>query len=160
MPTIDNYTSGKVLKNIKLTIYSLKLVNTPVLGNRIGEELLKKIIVSEPKIINMNIASALVHESEKCAVGKRVCRAMNKDSELTESVFLDELAEGMVKAGKARYTEKEEAINTLGKYPKNPLILAKVSNKYMEICRSNPKDCVYYNMHRCKIKCLTKLNDF
>lgn len=59
MPTIDDYTSGKVLKNIKLTLYSLKLAKIPVLGQ----------------------------------------------------------------------------------YPKNPLILAKVSNKYMNICRSNPKDC-------------------
>ena len=48
----------------------------------------------------------------------------------------------MVKAGKARYVEKEEAIKTLKKYPENPLVLAKVSNKYMEICRSYLKDCV------------------
>ncbi len=156
MPTIDDYTSGKVLKNVKLTFYSLKLVKIPVLGQRIGKELLEKIIVSEPKLIDIDMASALINESKKCATGERVCRAINKDSKLTESVFLDELAEGMVKAGKARYAEKEDAIKTLQKYPKNPLILAKVSNKYMEICRSYPEDCIYYNMHRCKIKCLTK----
>ena len=62
----------------------------------------------------------------------------------------------MVKAGKARSVEKEDAIRTLKKYPKNPLITAKVSNKYMEICRSYPEDCIYYNMHRCKIKCLNR----
>lgn len=156
LPDVDDYISGKVLNNIKLTIYSLKFVKIPVLGNLIGKELLKRIMASEPKIININIASTLIHESEKCAVGERVCRALNKDSELTESVFLDELAEGMTKVGKAKYVEKEDAINTLKKYPKNPLILAKVSNKYMEICRSYPKDCVYYNMQRCKIKCLNK----
>ncbi|MEN6293811.1 MAG: hypothetical protein ABFD07_17565 [Methanobacterium sp.] len=158
MPTIDDYTSGKVLKNVKLTIYSLKLVKIPVLGQHIRKELLKKIIVSEPKLIDIKIASSLIHESKKCAVGERVCRAINKDSKLTESVFLDELAEGMINVRKARYVQKEEAIKTLKKYPKNPLILAKVSNKYMEICRSYPEDCVYYNMHRCKIKCLTKYN--
>jgi len=53
----------------------------------------------------------------------------------------------MTNAGKARYVENEEDINTLKKYLKNPLILSKVSNKYMEICRSYPEDCVYYNMH-------------
>lgn len=156
MLTVDDYTSGKVLKNVKLTIYSLKLVKIPVLGNQIGKELLNRIMVSEPKIINMDTASSLIHESKKCAVGERVCRAINKNARLTESVFLDELAEGMVKAGKARYVKKEDSIYTLKKYPKNPLVLAKVSNKYMEICRSYPQDCVYYNMHRCKIKCLTK----
>ena len=62
----------------------------------------------------------------------------------------------MVNAEKARYVKKKDAIFTLEKYPKNPLILAKVSNKYMEICRSYPQDCIYYNMHRYKIKCLTK----
>jgi len=159
MPTIDDYTSGKVLKNVKLTLYFLKLVKIPVLGQRIGKELLKKIIVSEPRLIDINTASILIHESKKCAVGERVCRAMNKDSKFTESVFLDELAEGMINAGKARYVKKEDAIQTLKKYPKNPLIAAKVSNKYMEICRSYPEDCVYYNMHRCKIKCLTKYNN-
>ena len=156
MPTIDDYTSGKVLKNIRLTLYSLRLVKIPVLGNQIGKELLKRIIVSEPKIIDMDVASSLINESKKCTVGERVCRAINKDSKLTESIFLDELAEGMIKAGKARSVEKECAIRTLEKYPKNPLITAKVSNKYMEICRSYPEDCIYYNMHRCKIKCLTK----
>ncbi len=87
---------------------------------------------------------------------ERICRAINKDSKLTESIFLDELGEGMVNVGKAHYVEKEDAICTLKKYPKNPLILAKVSNKYIEICRSYPEDCIFYNMQRRKIKCLTK----
>ena len=158
MPTIEDYTSGKVLKNVKLTLYSLKLVKIPILGNKIGKRLLKKILVTEPKLIDINTTSALINGSKKCAVGERVCRAMNKGSGFTESVFLDELAEGMTNAGKARYVQKEDAIQTLKKYPKNPLIAAKVSNKYMEICRSYPEDCVYYNMHRCKIKCLTRYN--
>jgi hypothetical protein len=80
MPTIDDYTSGKVLKNIRLTLYSLRLVKIPVLGNQIGKELLKRIIVSEPKIIDMDVSSSLINESKKCAVGERVCRAINKDS--------------------------------------------------------------------------------
>ena len=79
MPTIDDYTSGKVLKNIRLTLYSLRLVKIPVLW-KIGKELLKRIIVSEPKIIDMDVASSLINESKKCAVGERVCRAINKDS--------------------------------------------------------------------------------
>ena len=156
MADIDDYTSGRVLKYIKMIYYSLILVKFPILDHLIGKELLKRIMLSEPKIIDINIASALIQESKKCAVGERVCRSLNKDSKFTESVFLDELAEGMIKAGKAQHAEKEEAIKTLQKYPENPLILAKVSNKYMEICRSVPKDCVYYNMQRCKLKCLSK----
>lgn len=35
----------------------------------------------------MNTASALINGSKKCAVGERVCRAMNKDSEPAKSDF-------------------------------------------------------------------------
>lgn len=157
MATVNDYTSGKILKDVKLTNYSLKLARIPIIDSWIKNKIFDKTKNFEPLLINIDDASKLIHESEHCAVGERVCRAITKDSEFTESVFLDELAEGMVKAQKARYVEKEEAISTLKKYPKNPLILAKVSNKYMEICRSYPKDCVFYNMQRHKIKCLTKL---
>ena len=156
MTTVKDYTSGKVLNNVKLTLYSLKLMKIPILGFLVKKELIKKIESFDPKLINLDHASKLIYESDICAVGERVCRAINKDSMLTESLFLDELAEGMVEVGKAQFVEKEDAIKTLQKYPKNPLILAKVSNKYMEICRSVPKDCVYYNMQRCKLKCLSK----
>ena len=78
--------------------------------------------MTEPKLIDINTSSTLIHESKKCAVGERVCRAMNKCSGFTESIFLDELAEGMTNAGKAIYVPKEDAIQTLQKYPKNPLI--------------------------------------
>jgi hypothetical protein len=60
----------------------------------------------------------------------------------------------MTSVGKCQYIEKADAIHILKKYPKNPLILAKVSNKYMEICRSAPDDCIFFKMERCKIKCL------
>lgn len=157
MTDVKDYTSGKVLRNVKLTLYSLKLIKIPILAFVVKKKLLKGIENFEPKLINIDHASKLIHESDKCAVGERVCRAINKNSEFTESVFLDELAEGMARVGKAQFIEKEEAISTLKKYPENPLILAKVSNKYMEICRSYPKDCVFYNMQRCKIKCLNQL---
>lgn len=156
MATVDDYASGKILKDVKLTNYSLKLVKIPIFGSLVKKKLFKRIKNFEPKLIDMDTASLLIHESEKCAVGERVCKALNKDSDITESVFLDELAEEMVRAGKARYTEKKEAIDTLKKYPKNPLILAKVSDKYMEICRSYPQDCIFYKMQRQHMKCLNK----
>jgi len=156
MATINDYTSGKVLKDVKLTLFSLKFVKIPIIGLLVKNELSKRIKNFEPKIIDIDTASKLIHESAACAVGERVCRSLNKNSKLTESVFLDELAEGMVKVGKAQFVEKEEAVTTLKKYPKYPLVLAKVSNKYMEICRSSPRDCVFYNMQKRKIKCLSK----
>ena len=150
MATVKNYTSGKILKDVKLTNYSLKLTRIPIFGSWIKEKIFTKTKNFEPLLINIEIASKLINESNKCAVGERVCRAISKDSMLTESVFLDELAEGMTRVEKAQFVEKEEAIKTLQKYPKNPIIAAKVSNKYMEICRSYPKNCVFFRMQNVK----------
>lgn len=47
---------------------------------------------------------------------------------------------------KARYVKKIDTINILKNYPENPLILSKVSNKYLEICISYPKDCIFLKM--------------
>ncbi len=156
MANVNDYITGKILTDTKLALYTLKLVKIPIISSLIGKELLKRIRRFEPKLADMETATKFIQESEKCAVGERVCRAIHKNSELTESVFLDELAEGMVKVEKARYATKEEAINTLKKYPNNPLILSKVSNKYMEICRSLPSKCVYWNMEKCGLKCINR----
>jgi len=84
---------------------------------------------------------------------KRVCRELHRNSELTESVFLNELAEGMVKSGKARYVAEKEAINTLEKYYGKPLIVSRVSGRYVRICRSLPEVCIYRRMEKCGIAC-------
>ncbi len=110
----------------------------------------------EPVLIDMETASKLIRESKRCAVGERVCRAIYRDSELTESVFPDELAAGMVGSGKARYVPGEEAIQRLNRYPDNPLILSKVSGRYVEICRSLPAMCVYWGVEGCGIGCLNR----
>lgn len=156
MADVNDYITGKILTDVKLSLFSLKLVKIPIVGSLIGKELLKRIRKFEPKLIDMKMVSNLIQESKKCAVGERVCRVIHKNSEFTESVFLGELAEGMVKIETARYVTKEEAINTLKKYPNNPLILSKVSDKYMEICRSLPKKCIYWNMEKFGLKCLNR----
>ena len=61
----------------------------------------------------------------------------------------------MVKAGKARVVSKEEAVETLKKYG-TPIIVSKVSGQYNEICRSSPKECVYWNAERAGLKCLRR----
>ncbi len=39
MTDVKDYTSGKVLKDVKLTLYSLKLVKIPVIGPLVKNEL-------------------------------------------------------------------------------------------------------------------------
>lgn len=120
---------------------------------------MEKIKTFEPKIIGINQASDIILKSDKCALGERVCRVINENSEFSESVFLNGLADGMIEAGKAKPVKKEVAISTLKKYPENPLILAKVSGKYSEICRSAPQYCVFFRSERYKMKCLNQSND-
>ena len=105
-------------------------------------------------MIDLFCQNLLIQNSENCAAGERICRAIYKNSDFTESIFLDELAEGLVSVGKAKYVAKEEAMNILKEYSNNPLILSKISGKYMELCCSSPDVCVYWRMERCGLKCL------
>ncbi|MCD4845228.1 MAG: hypothetical protein K8R25_12150 [Methanosarcinales archaeon] len=158
MAEVDDYTNGKILASTKLALRYLKFIKIPVIGSLIRKKLQNKISTFDPRLLDVNRASKLIHQSMECAVGERVCRAIYTNSEITEAVFLDELAQGMTGAGKARFVTKEGAINTLKKYPDNPLILSKVSGKYMEICCSSPGNCVYWNMERWGLKCLNQLD--
>ena len=154
MANVNDYTAGKVLADVKLAIFLLRFANIPIVGFVTGKVLLRRTRKFEPRLIDMKIASELIGKSRKCAVGERVCRELYKNSGFTESVFPDELADGMTAAGKAEYVTKEKAISTLKKYPDNPLILSKISGKYMELCCSSPDVCVYWNMGKCGLKCL------
>jgi len=156
MANVDDYATGKILTITRLALHSLKFVNIPIAGYLIRKKLLKKVKSFEPRLIDMAEASELIRRSEKCAVGGRVCGELHRNSELAESVFLNELAEGMVKSGKARYVTEKEAINTLKKYHGKPLIVSRISGGYMEICRSLPEVCVYWRMEKCGITCLDR----
>ncbi len=153
--TIKDYTTGKIVEDIK---YGLSLVesNKETLANsEIGEAMLAEVNRFEPKIFDITEVSKLIQGAEKCAVGERTCRALLPDSTLTESVFLDELADALVDAGHANWVTKEEAISTLGKY-KSKIIVSKISGKYMEICRTYSKTCIFWNMEKCGLKCIER----
>lgn len=97
----------------------------------------------------MQEAQEMILKSKKCAVGERICKAIHKDSELTESVFLDELAEALVIAGKAKFSTKKGAIAVLKKYSKNhAMILSNVDGKPLGICSSSKEDCIFLKMSR------------
>jgi hypothetical protein len=156
MASVNDYVTEKILTYTRLALYAIKLVNIPIVGDLIKKKLHKTVRSFEPALIDMKTASELIRESGRCAVGERVCRKIYVDSAFTESVFLNELAEGMVKAGKARYVTENDAISTLQTYRSNPIILSRVSGKYMEICRSLPETCIYWRMERCDMACLNR----
>lgn len=155
MSGVNDYVRGKVVKDTKLGFFLLRFANIPLIGALIRRAMINGTKKYAPKTINMKEASKLIRSSGKCAAGERVCRVLHKDSKLTQSVFLDELADGMVGAGKAKHITKNEAIKILEKYSKkNALILSKVNNKPMEICCSSKETCIYWNMERRGLRCV------
>lgn len=148
MASIDDYASGRVLRQIRLAHAALGITGIPVAGRRVKSALERRM---EPLAIcpaTLEEASAVIERSRHCAAGERICRPIFPDTAATEAVFLDDLADRLVAAGKARNVTKNEAVAVLERYPGNPLLLSRVSGQYLEICRSDPAVCIWWKMRR------------
>jgi hypothetical protein len=156
MAAIQDYISGKVCEQIKKAFSVFESVEVPLNDTEVGKVMLNNVNKLEPKKLTIDEVIKLIQESKQCAIGERVCRSVHTETPLTESVFLDDLAAGMVEAGKARFATKEEATDNMKKYQKNPIIVSKVSGKYSEICPTWPKKCLYWNMEKHKLKCINR----
>ena len=159
MAKVDDYTSGRIQQQAAQALAFLKSANDSLASSEQGERMRAVIGTFEPRLIDMAEAEERIQAAHRCAVGTRACHANNPDGEFTEAVFLDELAEGMAAAGKAELVDKEKAIDTLAKYKKNPLVLSTVSGKPMELCRTSPETCVYWNMEKRDLICLRRKKD-
>ncbi len=156
MATIEDYTSGKVCDLIKMAFSVFDSTEGALNGTDIGQNLLSAVKKFEPRKLTVAEAIQLVENAEQCAIGERICRAVFNETPLTETVFLDELAQGMVSAGKALPATKEEAIENIHKYGKNSIMVSKVSGKHSEICFTWPKLCVYWNAEKRGLKCISR----
>jgi hypothetical protein len=145
---LSEYESKKIKSHIIITRLTLHLLTCPFIGPHIRRKLQEKIKDFQLHQETMETVSLLIRNAERCAVGERVCASCSRNSPVTESVFLDDLAIVMVRSGQARFVHGDEAITILEKYPGNPLIVASISGKVQEICRSYPKDCIYWNMKK------------
>jgi len=156
MATIQDYVSGKVCEQIKKAFSVFESVEAPLNDTEVGKLMLNNVKQLEPRKLTIDEAIKLIQEAMQCAIGERVCRSLHQDTPLTESVFLDELAAGMVEAGKAIFVSKEEAIENIKKYQKKPIIVSKVSGKHSEICPTWPQKCLYWNMEKHQLKCIDR----
>ncbi len=161
MATLEDYVSGKTVVQVQRTIEALSKAEQPLLGSKTGNRAMETARELDPRILIQEEAEEIIGKAEKCATGERVCRAGFPDSPLTEAVFLDELADGMVGASKARYVGKQEALEILAKYPERPLVMSKVTGtgKHMELCRTYPGTCVYWNMVKRGLPVLRKYSE-
>lgn len=156
MATIEEYTTGKVCEQLKLAFSMMDSAISPLKGSGAGDIMLTTVNKLAPRKITFSQAVELISKSRICAVGARVCLAVHTDAPPTKAVFLDKLAEGMAKAGKAKIASRSEAVKTLEKYSKKPLIVSRVSGNYAEICPTWPKRCLYWNMEKHKLKCIKR----
>jgi len=157
MATISEYMSDKICEQISLAFSIMDDAPKGQLkGTKTGKALLRNIGELDPRKIKVEEAITRIHKSKKCAIGERVCRCLDKEAPLSETVFLDELAAGMVSAGKTHFVDVNAAIANVRKYHTGPIVVSKVSGKHMEICRTWAKRCVYWNMEKHKLQCIQR----
>jgi hypothetical protein len=122
----------------------------------VGTALLQKLEPFDPQLLSPEEAAQVIRASSRCAVADRLCIGIFPNAEYSESVLLDDLADGLVAAGKARAVTKDEAIATLEKYKRNPKVLSKVSGKPGELCCTSPDVCIYWNMEKRGLPCIRR----
>lgn len=158
MATIAQYQSGWVETASKQAVDLMQSTEGPILETDYGPVIYKEIQAFAPLRVNAAQAFEFIDQAELCAVGERTCKCNYEEAPYTESVFLDGLARALVEMGKARIVSRDEAKSTLARYPGHPIVISKVSGSYMEICRSWPHKCIYWNMERHKVRCLNRIN--
>ena len=146
MATIDDYASGRIVRSIRYAHAALGFLGLPLVGPVVKRKLERRMEPFCIRPVSVQESGTIIDRSSTCAAGPRVCRALFPESVMSESVFLDALADAMAGAGRARPVTKDQAKETLGRYSENPLILSKVSGRYREICRSDPAVCIYWKM--------------
>ncbi|MCF8382880.1 MAG: hypothetical protein K9G39_04690 [Chlorobium sp.] len=156
MATIEEYSGGTILAGIGKTLMYFDAVAGSVPRDEKFHHILHKIDAFEPLILTLGQAMEYIRRAEAIAIGERVCRVLHPDSVCSESVFLDDLAVAMVRAGKAKNADAEDARKSLEKSSGRPLIISRVSGKHQEICPSVPSECVYWQAEKKGMRCLKR----
>ncbi len=151
---IEDYVSGKAAKGVRTAFDLMQSIKTMADEPELKVIFQKNVDILEPLKLNMQKAEQQIRTAERCAVGERLCRCQFPDSPVTNAVFLDELADAMVKKGIACFVSKDEAVKALGENKGNPIVTSRVSGEYREICRTYTDNCFYWNMEKRGMKCL------
>lgn len=160
MVKIKDYQNGKAGKAVKRSVDMLRSIkgSLPAISE-FGLQLENHMSRSEPALIDLTRAEKLIDQAEACAVGDRICYCEFDNVPHTISVFLDELAQALDEVGKARLTTKARAKELIGQNAKHPIAISKVDGKYMEICRTHPRSCLYWNAEKAGVKCFVRHKD-
>ena len=159
MTTINDYSNGKIIWHIKLLDFAIKLMKIPVAGGIIRREVERGIKRKRNRymLASMETLEELIENSIEIAIGPRICLDVHKDCEHpSRSVFLDELADALVKAGKAEKATKGDALRTLreGRLNGHSCIVSDVSGKPMELCNSCKDCCILWKLENSGVRCI------
>ena len=160
MATIDDYQSGKAAKAVRMAYDTMKMLEKPLAETEFAEIFSKNVKKLTPLAVGEEQAFEYIRKADRCAVGDRLCKSEFPEAPSSCAVFLEELADAMVESGKAKYASKEEAMAALSKHKERTLIVSKISGKYMEICRTWPENCFYWNMEKHGMKCIQRHTTF
>jgi hypothetical protein len=156
MATIEEYASGRLLPVVKEVFLMLTSSDESLAGSPTVQAFLEKIRPSEPTVITATEAARVIRAAARCAVGERACFKLLPRAAFSETIFLDELADAMVEAGKARRVTREEAVATLDTYQHNPKLLSKVSGRPLKLCCTSHDTCLDWNMERRGLACVQR----
>ena len=160
MRTVEEYASGKILKDVKRAEQKIKTLNEtgdPALKEELEES--SKDSTKHHYVATLKHLKALLESAETIAIGPRICLAIHEDCEQpSASVFLDELAEALIDVGKAKQTTKNEAYTVLkeGKEKGHPHVVSIVEEKPMELCNTCTDCCVLWQREKIGIQSIKK----
>ena len=157
MATVAQYIAGEVARAVRQAYDIMAEMKGDPAQHPLGSRIIANVQKLKPRILSQAQATALIQEAQIRALGERVCRCRFAGSPLSQSVFLDELAAGLIQAGQAQPVSAQEALAALARYPDQPLVASLVSGGgYQEICRTWPDSCVYWNLERRGVSCLRR----
>jgi hypothetical protein len=156
MATIEEYASGRLLPAVKEVLSMLTSSDESLAGSPAGKALLEKFGPGDPTLVTANEAGQAIRASTRCAVGERGCLKLLPRAAFSETIFLDDLADAMVEAGKAKMVTREEAAATLQRYVRNPKVLSNVSGKPLKLCCTSPDTCLYWNLEKRGLACIRR----
>ena len=160
MSTVDDYSSGRILEEVKKTEKMIDDFNSTK-DPKVRNALKKKSKDSKHYhfLADMTQLRALIRSAKKVAIGPRVCLEIHQDCKRPmESVFLDELADALVNVGKARKATKREANLLLrkGLEHRHSHVVTIVSGKPLELCNTCNDCCVLWKREKLGIKCIRR----
>ncbi len=132
MGTVEDYRTGRIVEGISKAEL--------VLGDR-------------DALASGDPVFELIRQSKILAVGERVCLALHPESPETQTVFLDELAEAMIGAGKATAVDTSGAESVIERQSSRRIIASMVAGRYLELCAAWPPDCIFCKAERAGIRC-------